>query len=155
MTGHTEEPGQTEPTSLAQLTAEIVSPFVSRNTVAIGELGSLIDAVGRQLSTLGREEATEPAPTSRPKPVVPVRRSVQEEYLVCLVCGRQQKTLRRHLATAHELSPAAYRELFGLPRDYPMAAPSYSRQRAEMAQRIGLGRRSKTPPPRQRRKGQD
>jgi len=155
MTGHAEEPEQTEPTSLAQLTVEIVSAFVSRNTVAIGELGSLIDAVGQQLRSLGRQEATEPAPISRPKPVVPVRRSIQEDYLVCLVCGRQQKTLRRHLATAHQLSPAAYRELFGLPRDYPMAAPSYSRQRAEMAQRIGLGRRSRTSPPRQRRKSQD
>lgn len=154
MTGHAEEPEQTEPTSLAQLTVEIVSAFVSRNTVASADLGRLIDAVGRQLSTLCRQGAPEPAP-SKPKPVVPVRRSIQEDYLVCLVCGRQQKTLRRHLATAHQLSPAAYRELYGLPRDYPMAAPSYSRQRAEMAQRLGLGRRRETPPPRQRRKGQE
>ena len=153
MTNRAEEHEQTEPAALAQLTAQIVAAFVSRNTVAIADLGHLIDTVGRQLSTLGQAD-TEPA-ARKPGPAVPVRRSVQEDHLVCLVCGRQQKILRRHLAAAHQLSPAAYRELFGLRRDYPMAAPSYARQRSEMAQRLGLGRRSRTPPPRQRRKGQD
>ena len=87
--------------------------------------------------TLGREQP-EPA---KPGPAVPVRRSIRDNHLVCLVCGKQLKTLRRHLEVAHQLTPDAYRERFGLKPDYPMAAPGYSRQRSEMARRVGLGRR--------------
>jgi predicted transcriptional regulator len=71
---------------------------------------------------------------------VPVRRSVRDDHLVCLVCGKPQKILRRHLDVAHQLTPEAYREQFGLRPDYPMAAPGYSRQRSDMAKRVGLGR---------------
>ena len=74
-----------------------------------------------------------------------MRRSIQDEHLTCLVCGKQQKILRRHLVVAHQLTPAAYRELFGLMPDYPMAAPGYSRQRSDMAKQVGLGRRESTP----------
>jgi predicted transcriptional regulator len=70
-----------------------------------------------------------------------VRRSIHDDHLVCLVCGEQHRTLRRHLDVAHRLTPEAYREQFGLKSDYPMAAPGYSRQRSEMAKRTGLGQR--------------
>jgi predicted transcriptional regulator len=70
-----------------------------------------------------------------------VRRSIQDEHLVCLICGKQQRTLRRHLEVAHHLTPEAYRERFGLRPDYPMTAPGYARQRSEMAKRAGLGQR--------------
>jgi predicted transcriptional regulator len=127
---------QEEPRSIAKLTTEIVVAYVTRNTIAPADLGGLIGAVARALDALGRRE---PEPAT-PEPAVPVRRSVQDDHLVCLVCGGRHKTLRRHLAVAHQLTPEAYREQFGLRPDYPMAAPGYSRQRSEMAKRVGLGR---------------
>jgi predicted transcriptional regulator len=138
-----EDPEQVERTPLEQLTTEIVAAYVSKNAVAMADLGVLIDTVGRQLKTLGREQ-TEPA-AAKPEPAVSVRRSIQPDHLVCLICGKRQKILRRHLDVAHQLTPNAYRELFGLRSDYPMAAPNYSRQRAEMARVIGLGRRRAAP----------
>jgi predicted transcriptional regulator len=134
---HAEQQEQEEPRSLARLTTEIVVAYVTRNTIVPGDLGNLIGAAARALGTLGREQA-EPV---KPEPAVPVRRSIQDNHLVCLVCGKQQKVLRRHLDAAHQLTPEAYREQFGLKSDYPMAAPGYSRQRSEMAKRVGLGRR--------------
>jgi predicted transcriptional regulator len=83
---------------------------------------------------------------------VPVRRSIAPDRLTCLVCGKIQKTLKRHLAVAHDLTPAAYRELFELKPDYPMAAPSYAQERAELARRIGLGRQQVQPRRLRRRK---
>jgi predicted transcriptional regulator len=138
---HDQEQEQEEPQSVAKLTTEIVVAYVTRNTIAPADLGDLIGAVARALGTLGREQA-EPV---KPEPAVPVRRSIHDDHLVCLVCGKQQRTLRRHLDVAHQLPPEAYREQFGLKPDYPMAAPGYSRQRAEMAKRTGLGQRVHAP----------
>jgi predicted transcriptional regulator len=138
---HPQEQEQEGPQSVAKLTTEIVVAYVARNTVAPADLGDLIGAVARALGTLGREQA-EPA---KPEPAVAVRRSIHDDHLVCLACGKQQKTLRRHLDVAHQLTPEAYREQFGLRPDYPMAAPGYSRQRSEMAKRTGLGQRVQPP----------
>ena len=151
MAEHAEEHRQEGPQSVAKLSTEIVVAYVTRNTIAPADLGDLIGAVARALGVLGRE-SSEPA-AARPEPAVPVRRSVQDDHLVCLVCGKQQKILRRHLATAHQLTPDAYREQFGLRPDYPMAAPGYSRQRSEMAKRVGLGRRQQARRGRQPRRG--
>jgi predicted transcriptional regulator len=134
-----EEQKRKDPRSIAALTTEIVVAYVTRNTIAPIDLGDLIAAVGRAFGAVGRE-STEPA-AAKPEPAVPVRQSVRDDHLVCLVCGKRQKVLRRHLAVAHQLTPEAYREQFGLRPDYPMAAPGYSRQRSEMAKRAGLGRR--------------
>ena len=136
MAEHAEEPKQ-ELRSVVALTKEIVVAYITRNTIAVADLGDLIGAVGRAFEALGRKEI-EPA-AAKPEPAVPVRRSIRDDHLVCLVCGRQQKTLRRHLYVAHQLTPEGYRERFGLMPDYPMAAPAYSRQRSEMARRVGLG----------------
>jgi predicted transcriptional regulator len=144
MAEHAEARKREELRSVAELTTEIVAAYVTRNTIAPTDLGDLIAAVGRALGALGRK-ATEPA-TARPEPAVPIRRSVRDDHLVCLVCGKQQRVLRRHLAVAHQLTPEAYRELFGPKPDYPMAAPGYSRQRSEMARRVGLGQRGQTAP---------
>ena len=141
MAERAEEPEQEELRSVAELTTEIVVAYVTGNSIAPADLGDLIGAVGRALEALGRKEP-EPA---KPEPAVSVRRSIQDDHLVCLVCGKQQKILRRHLDVAHRLTPEAYREQFGLKPDYPMAAPSYSRQRSEMARRVGLGRREPVP----------
>ena len=134
MAEHAEEQIPEEPQSVAELTTEIVVAYVSRNTIAPADLGDLIGAVSRSLGTLGRKEP-EPA---KPEPAVPVRRSVQDDHLTCLVCGKQHRTLRRHLDVAHQLTPEAYREQFGLKPDYPMSAPGYSRQRSEIAKRLGV-----------------
>jgi predicted transcriptional regulator len=144
----TEDPGQDPPdgASVAKLTTEIVSAYVAHNPVATADVARLIDTVGDQLRVVGREE---PAP-AKPQPAVPVRRSIQPDRLTCLLCGKGHKMLKRHLATEHDLTPAGYRELFGLKPDYPMVAPNYSRQRAELAHKIGLGRLRKKPPRRGR-----
>ena len=141
MAEHAEEQKPDAPRSVAKLTTEIVVAYVSRSTIAPADLGDLIGAVARALGALGR---TEPEP-AKSEPAVPVRRSIQDDHLVCLVCGRQQKTLRRHLEVAHQLTAEAYREQFGLRPDYPMAAPGYSRQRSEMAKRVGLGKHVQAP----------
>jgi predicted transcriptional regulator len=83
-------------------------------------------------------------------PAVPVRRSIQRDHLLCLVCGKPQKVLKRHLAVQHDLTPAQYRERFGLKPDYPMASPSYVQRRREVALQTGLGRPKQ--PARRRRK---
>ena len=101
----------------------------------------LITAVAGQLSRIGT--APEPVEAEKPKPAVPIRRSIQRDHLLCLVCGKPQKVLKRHLAVQHELTPAQYRERFGLKPDYPMAAPNYAQQRREVALRTGLGRPKK------------
>jgi predicted transcriptional regulator len=140
MAEHSQEQEQEEPQSVAKLTTEIVVAYVTRNTITRTGLGDLIGVVGRTIEALGREE---PEPI-KPEPAVPVRRSMYDDHLVCLVCGEQHRTLRRHLDVAHRLTPEAYREQFGLKPDYPMAAPGYSRQRSEMAKRVGLGQRSQS-----------
>jgi len=144
---HAGEQEREEPRSVAKLTTEIVVAYVTKNTIAPADMGDLIGAVSRALDALGRKEEPEPA---KPEPAVPVRRSIHDDRLVCLVCGKQQKTLRRHLDVAHRLTPEAFREQFGLGPDYPMAAPGYSRQRSEMAKRTGLGQRAQAPSRRRR-----
>ena len=138
MAEHAKQRKREEPRPVAELTTEIVVAYVTRNTIAPADLGDLIGAIARALGALGR---VQPEPV-KPEPAVPVRRSIHDNHLVCLVCGKQQKTLRRHLDVAHQLTPEAYRQQFGLKPDYPMAAPGYARQRSEMAKRTGLGQRS-------------
>jgi predicted transcriptional regulator len=136
-----------EQTTLAELTAEIVSAYVSCNQIGPSDLGILVSTVAGELRMVGRVEQP---PESKLEPAVPVRRSIRPDHLVCLVCGKPQKTLKRHLGAAHGLTPAQYRERFELKADYPMIAPSYARQRSELALQLGLGRPKK--PARGRRK---
>ena len=124
--------------TLAERTTEIVAAFVAHNQLPPAEVGSLIGLVADRLASLGAEAT--PAVPSKPEPAVPVRRSVSPDRIICLICGRAQKLLKRHLAVAHGLTPDQYREQFGLKRDYPMVAPSYAQARSELALRIGLGR---------------
>jgi len=83
------------------------------------------------------------APAVRPQPAVSVKKSVQPDYIVCLEDGKKLKMLKRHLKTAYNMSPEAYRERWGLPPDYPMVAPNYARQRSQLAKEIGLGTRAR------------
>jgi len=140
--------GKLDGAELARLTKDVVVAYTSNNAVAIGDLPGVIAMVGERFQALGQHSA-EAAP-ARPEPVVPVRRSISPDEITCLLCGKRQKILKRHLEVTHSLTPDAYRELFGLKSDYPMIAPSYAQKRSELAKKIGLGQRQ--PPHRQRRR---
>jgi predicted transcriptional regulator len=83
------------------------------------------------------------APPERPQPAVPLKKSVNADYIVCLEDGKKLKMLKRHLKTAYNMTPEAYRERWGLAPDYPMVAPNYARQRSRLAKEIGLGTRAR------------
>jgi predicted transcriptional regulator len=133
-----------EEQSLIELTADIVSAHVSNNVVSLGDVATLVRSVHEALSGLGAEPAASAAEAKK-VPAVSVRSSVKPEAITCLECGRKQKMLKRHLETAHGLTPAEYRAEFGLPASYPMVAPNYAQQRAELAKKIGLGRIPRKP----------
>ena len=122
---------------LLTFTVQIVSAHVSNNPVTPDALPALIQNVYRALAGIGQER---PAP-EHPQPAVPVRKSVFEDYIVCLEDGKRLKMLRRHLKTAFNLTPEQYRERWGLPPDYPMVAPGYAAHRSSLAKKIGLGSR--------------
>ena len=127
------------------LTAEIVAAQVGNNAVASAELGGLIQAVFDTLVGLALDEPAVPVDLT---PAVPIRRSVSDEQIVCLECGKKLKMLKRHLLTDHDLTPQAYRAKWGLKPDYPMVAPTYSAKRQALAKEIGLGRKpTATPAP--------
>jgi predicted transcriptional regulator len=123
---------------LLKLTAEVVASYVSSHRVAPAELEVIIGSVAGSLAEVGDPPQAVPV---RPEPAIPVRRSLGRDHLICLVCGQKRKTLKRHLAVRHQLSPADYRGRYDLGSNYPLVAPSYAAQRSEMARRIGLGRK--------------
>jgi predicted transcriptional regulator len=125
-------------TSLGGTTSKIVSAYASYNQLAALELATLVRAVAGELRKVGLPPAEQER--VRPEPVVPVQRSIASDHLVCLLCGKKRKLLKRHLAVEHGLSPAQYRDTFELKPDYPMAARNYAKQRRELALKIGLGR---------------
>ena len=124
---------------LIEHTADIVSAHVANNTVALSDVPTLVQRVYEALAGLTEQQAA-PEPEGK-TPIVSVRASVKPDYITCMECGRKQKTLTRHLQTAHGMSPDQYRKDYGLPASYPMVAPNYSKQRGELARQIGLGRK--------------
>jgi predicted transcriptional regulator len=120
------------------LVADIVSAYVSNNSLPSSDLGSLIGDVHAVVVKLVDNPA-QAAPTEPPKPAVPIKKSITEEYLVCLEDGRKFKSLKRHLRTRYNLTPEQYRAKWQLPPDYPMVAPGYAQTRSRMAKDMGLG----------------
>ena len=118
------------------LTAQVISGYVSNNRLSAEQLPELIQAVYKSLSTAGTAVA---AAEGKIAPKVEVKKSVFADHLVCLACGASFSMLKRHLNTEHQLTPAAYRERYGLPRDYPLVAPDYAKVRSRLAKKIGLG----------------
>ena len=116
--------------------AEIVRGYVQHHQVPANQLTALIVEVHRALAGLGRA----PPMQEPPPPAVPIRRSVQQHYIVCLECGFHGQMLRRHLSTAHGLDVADYRARWKLPARYPFTAPAYSARRSRLAKKLGLGR---------------
>ena len=131
-----ENDGQPE---LVELTAKIVSAYVSNNSIVAGELPQLINDTHAALSR-ATGNAVQPE-REELKPKVPVKKSVMPDYIICLEDGKKFKSLKRHLRTHYNLSPEEYREKWGLPHDYPMVAPSYARARSDLAKKMGLGTR--------------
>ena len=129
---------------LLALTGEIVSAHVANNAVARDEVAPLIQSVFEKLSALASDES---ATSVELTPAAPIRRSVTDDYIVCLEDGKKLKMLKRHLMTAYSLTPEEYRAKWGLKPDYPMVAPNYSAQRQALAKQIGLGRKPAPPPP--------
>ena len=117
-------------------TVEVVSAYVSNNSIPAEDVTQFIQRVYATLMGLGAKDP--PAP-EKPKPVVPIGKSITPDYLICLEDGKKLKMLKRHLKTAYDMSPEQYRERWGLPPTYPMVAPNYARQRSELAKKIGLG----------------
>ena len=123
---------------LLALTTEIVAAHVSNNTVSVGDLPQLINQVYNRspISAASRRR-----PRSGRSRRSPIKKSVHPDYIVCLEDGKKLKMLKRHLKTAYNMTPEAYRERWGLAADYPMVAPNYARQRSRLAKEIGLGTR--------------
>ncbi len=124
--------------TLLSLTTDIVCAYASHNTLAPDALSQMIETVYSQLDDLARAEPDEDK--FRPVPAVPIEESITDDYLICLEDGKQFKSLKRHLRTKFDLTPEAYREKWGLPHDYPMVAPSYAKERSQLAKKMGLGR---------------
>jgi len=119
------------------LTTEIVSAHISNNAIGQGEIPQLIQSVFDKLNALAGEDTTPIELT----PAVPVKKSVTDDYIICLEDGKKLKMLKRHLMTAYGMTPEDYRAKWGLKADYPMVAPNYARKRQELAKKMGLGRK--------------
>ncbi len=132
------EPGDRSGEELMRLGADIVAAYVSRNPVSADAVPEIIRSVYGALEGLNR------APTimqeEKVKPAVPVSRSIQHDYIVCLEDGKKLKMLKRYLRSRYDMSPEDYRRRWGLPPDYPMVAPAYAARRSDFAKQIGLGR---------------
>jgi predicted transcriptional regulator len=122
--------------TLLTLTADIVAAHVSNNSVAVNDLPNLIQNVHAALTGISGSTA---APEPKAEPKVSIRSSIKPDAIACLECGRKQKMLKRHLMTNHQMTPAEYRQKWGLSPDYPMVAPNYAEQRRTLAKSIGLG----------------
>lgn len=127
----------TETLNYIELAAEIVSAYVSNNSVPATDLPALLSDVHSALMRVSNGAAV--AAPEAAKPAVPPKKSITNEYIVCLEDGRKFKSLKRHLRTQYNMSPEEYREKWGLPADYPMVAPAYAKARSALAKQMGLG----------------
>jgi len=135
--------------------AEIVSAYVSNNSLPTSELPALLQAVHASLVQLLTGQAVAVETPARKEPAVPVRKSVTPDFIICLEDGKKFKSLKRHLRGAYSLTPDQYRAKWGLPSDYPMVAPNYAKTRSELAAQMGLGQKSGKASARKPRKRQE
>jgi predicted transcriptional regulator len=124
--------------SFIELTADIVSAYVSNNSVAPNDIPALIDQIHSALLRVSGAPADSSAAEPL-KPAVPVKRSIHPDYIVCLEDGKKFKSLKRHLRSQYGMTPEQYRDKWSLPADYPMVAPSYAAARSRLAKQMGLG----------------
>jgi predicted transcriptional regulator len=126
-----------------ELAADIVSAYVSNNPVPANELSSLIQEVHTALLRVTSGGAAAPVASEAQKPAIAVKKSLNNDYIICLEDGKKFKSLKRHLRTQYNMSPEEYREKWGLPPDYPMVAPNYAKARSNLAKQMGLGQQRK------------
>lgn len=131
----------TQSNMLIELTADVVAAYVSNNPVPAAELPNLIADIHTALGRVGT--TAEQAPAEKPKPAVNPKKSVHDDYIVCLEDGKKFKSLKRHLMTHYGLTPDQYREKWNLEATYPMVAPNYAAARSQLAKQMGLGRKRK------------
>ena len=122
---------------LMRMTTDIVASFLTHNSVPAESVPDMIKSVYATMKEISGEPSK---PEPKAKPAVPVSRSVSDDYIVCLEDGKKLKMLKRYLRSQYDMSPEDYRRKWGLPADYPMVAPNYSKRRSEFAKEIGLGR---------------
>ncbi|MBU6236157.1 MAG: MucR family transcriptional regulator [Alphaproteobacteria bacterium] len=125
---------------LLTLTSDIVSSYLSANSVPAADIPAIIERIYK---TLANVNAPQGIMADRPQPAVSIKKSVTPEYIICLEDGKKLKMLKRHLKSAYNLTPDEYRERWGLPSDYPMVAPNYADKRSKLAKSIGLGKTRK------------
>ncbi len=130
------------PTTI-EMTTDIVAAYLSNNPVDATQLQDLIRSIHDALNAIANGPA-EPAAAPL-EPAVPVKRSVNADYIVCLEDGRKFKSLKRHLRSQYNLTPDEYRTKWGLPKDYPMVAPNYAQARSALARAMGLGQGGRQP----------
>lgn len=135
------EENEIRDTTLIELTAEVVAAYVSKNSVPAADLPSVIADVHAALGNVQNTEKT--AVAERPKPAVNPKKSVHDDYIVCLEDGMKFKSLKRHLMSHHGMTPEQYRERWGLSASHPMVAPNYAAARSKLAKKLGLGRKPK------------
>jgi predicted transcriptional regulator len=138
-----ENPDGWEGPDFVGLTADLVSAYVAHNAIQKSDIPGLIASVHASLTSLGAPKAA-PEP-EKPVPAVPIKKSITQDYLISLEDGRRYKSLKRHLS-GRGLTPEQYREKWGLASDYPMVAPSYAKQRSDLAKSMGLGRQRRPEP---------
>lgn len=129
------------PELLAEFTSNIVSAYVSNNPVNSSEISKLISDVYGSFSAITKSAEVGNKQELKQKPAVPVKKSIAEDYIICLEDGKKFKSLKRHLSSHYGLSPEDYRKKWGLPSDYPMVSPNYAKARSRLAKQIGLGRK--------------
>jgi predicted transcriptional regulator len=130
--------------ALMELTADVVAAYVSNNSVPASELPNLISDIHAALGRVGGSVvAAEPVVADKQKPAVNPKKSVHDDYIVCLEDGKKFKSLKRHLMTHYSMTPEQYREKWGLDSNYPMVAPNYAAARSQLAKSMGLGRKPK------------
>lgn len=133
-----QEENTIHPEDIMQMTTDIVASFVGHNTIPAETLPDIIRKVHGAVQELAG--AAEEKPAERPKPAVPISKSITPDHLICLEDGKKLKMLKRYLRTKYEMTPDEYRRRWGLSADYPMVAPSYAKRRSDFAKEIGLGR---------------
>jgi predicted transcriptional regulator len=139
-----DDDGGVGPQDMLRLSADVVASYLMSNTISPSLVPDLIRSVHNSLSSLDRPDAA-PGPAARPKPAVPIGRSVTEDYIVCLEDGKRLKMLKRYLRSKFDMSPDDYRRRWGLPPEYPMVAPAYAARRSAFAKQIGLGKGVRRP----------
>jgi predicted transcriptional regulator len=127
-----------DPGDKIEIAAELLSAYVSNNAVRPSELSELFGQIHGALVRLG-DGGAPPVALEAPTPAAPIKKSITNEYLICLEDGLRFKSLKRHLRTSHNMTPEQYREKWKLAADYPMVAPAYAKARSTLAKTMGLG----------------